>query len=148
MNKIDKNLATKIDQICQEGNALIREGRLDDAWRRFASALSLIPEDKTKYSETTWVVSAIGDVLFMKRMFAESRDAFEDAVRCPGGLGNVFIHMRLGECHFELGDQRRASDELTRAYLGGGREAFSKEDPKYFQLLERVLKTPKGQDKL
>ena len=108
----------------------------------------LFQRTKTDYAETTWVISAIGDVLFLKRMFSESREAFEDAVRCPGGLGNIFIHLRLGECYLEIGDENRAVDELTRAYMGGGREVFKREDPKYFQYLERILKPPAGRDRL
>jgi hypothetical protein len=60
----------------------------------------------------------------------------------------VFIHLRLGEIAFESGDRRRAADELARAYMGGGREAFATEDPKYLALVEEVLKPPKGQDRL
>jgi len=45
-------------------------------------------------------------------------------MRCPGAIGNPFIHFRHGQCQFELGDLERAADELMRAYLGTGRKIF------------------------
>lgn len=70
------------------------------------------------------------------------------AVRCPDGLGNLFIHLRLGECAFELGQISRAEDELTRAYMGAGREIFADEDPKYFKHLQTVLLPPPGESSI
>ena len=66
--------------------------------------MQLIPEPETEWEATTWLLASIGDMAFQRGKTEIARDAFMDAVRCPGGLGNVFIHMRLGECHFELGD--------------------------------------------
>lgn len=53
----------------------------------------------------------------------------------PGGVGNPFLHLRLGEIALELGDEARAADELIRAYAVGGPEAFQSEDPKYLRFL-------------
>ena len=50
---------------------------------------------------------------------------------CPGGLGNVFLHLRRGEVLFELGEMESSADELMRAYMGGGPEAFAREEEKY-----------------
>ena len=68
--------------------------------------------------------------------------------RCPGGLGNPFVHLRLGECCFDIGERDRAADELTRAYMGAGREIFAEEDPKYIEFLGTRIKPPVGQDRL
>ena len=66
----------------------------------------------------------------------------------PGTIGNPWVHLRLGQVKFELGDMKRAADELARAYMGGGRECLRDEDPKYFALVEEVLKTPPDMDRL
>ncbi|MFJ8473288.1 hypothetical protein [Kitasatospora sp. NPDC094011] len=52
-------------------------------------------------------------------------------MKCPDGLGNPYVHLRLGQTTFELGDHDRAADELIRAHLGGGPELFREDDPTY-----------------
>ncbi len=75
------------------------------AWKKFLDALQLVPEPKTDWEATTWLLASIGDMAFVRGKFDKARDALEDAVRCPNGLGNAFIHLRLGETLFELGDR-------------------------------------------
>jgi hypothetical protein len=67
---------------------------------------------------------------------------------CPGTIGNPWVHLRLGQVRFELGQLELATDELARAYMGGGRDVFEGQDPKYFELVERVLEPPPGMDRL
>ncbi len=50
-------------------------------------------------------------------------------------VGNPFILLRLGQTYFELGNMKKAADELVRAYMGVGTEIFEGEDPKYFDLV-------------
>jgi hypothetical protein len=57
-------------------------------------------------------------------------------MRCPGAIGNPFLHLRLGQVQFELGDLTRAADELTRAYMGAGEDIFQEQAPKYFEFLK------------
>jgi tetratricopeptide (TPR) repeat protein len=138
----------KITGLSEEGNRLADAGDTLGAWKKFNEALALVPEPQTDWETTTWLVASIGDMAFQRQKYEKALDAFTDAVRCPGGLGNPFIHLRKGQCHFELNDMKRAADDLTRAYMGAGREIFKEEDPKYFQLLEQLLEPPAGQDRL
>jgi len=54
---------------------------------------------------------------------------------CPAAIGNPFIHLRRGQVLFEQGEMEAAVQELLRAYMRGGDEIFSEDDPKYFRLL-------------
>ena len=45
-------------------------------------------------------------------------------MRCSDALGNPFIHLQLGQCQFELGNEQIAADELTRAYVAEGNDIF------------------------
>lgn len=54
---------------------------------------------------------------------------------CPGAVGNPFLHLRLGQVLLDLGDEAGAADELMRAYMGGGAEIFSLEEPRYLAFL-------------
>jgi len=145
---LDEALHGKIKALCKQGDALADQKQFEKAFYCYRDALNLVPEPPEMWEATTWILTAIGDLYFSQCKCQSALRAFQDAVRCPGGLGNPFIHLRLGECQFELGDHARAADELARAYMGGGREIFEKEDPKYFQFLQTRLKPPLGQDSL
>lgn len=56
-------------------------------------------------------------------------------MHCPDGIGNPFLHLRLGQVLFDQGDQDAAADELARAYMGAGPEIFDHEEPRYFAFL-------------
>jgi len=64
-------------------------------------------------------------------------------MRCPDAIGNPFLHLRLGQCQFELGELDRAADELARAYMGAGAKIFEGGD-KYFSFLKTRLEPPPG----
>ena len=59
-------------------------------------------------------------------------------------IGNPFLHLRLGQCHFELGNLDGAADELARAYMSAGDEIFVGAD-KYFAFLKTRLEAPPGE---
>ena len=54
------------------------------------------------------------------------------------------MHLRLGQCHLEIGNREKAVDELTRAYMGGGKDVFDQEEAKYFALVKSILREPKS----
>jgi tetratricopeptide (TPR) repeat protein len=139
-HELDESVYSRIRDLCAKGDALATQQQFEKAFAFYRDALNLVPRPVEEWEATTWILVAIGDLYFMAGKFEKSFGAFEDAVRCPSGLGNAFIHLRLGECCFELGQPDRAADELTRAYMGAGREIFAKENFKYLQFLETRIK--------
>jgi tetratricopeptide (TPR) repeat protein len=139
---LDELVDAQIRELCARGDALAAERQFEKAFDCYRGALNLVPEPAEDWEATTWILAAIGDLHFLQGKFEKSVAAFDDAVRCPGGLGNPFIHLRLGQGCFELDQQDRAADELTRAYMGAGRRVFDTENPKYVQFLETRLKLP------
>jgi hypothetical protein len=65
-------------------------------------------------------------------------------VQCPGGLGNPFVHLRLGQTNLELGADDTAADEPTRAYMRAESDVFLEDDPKYFEFLGPELSCESG----
>ena len=116
------------------------------AWRREGSSAN--GSSWGKWEAATWILAAIGDAQFRKRHFDGAAETLQDAMRSAKAIGNPFLHLRLGESLFEIGQRQRAMDELARAYMGAGREIFDNEDPKYFEALKTVLKPPPGQTSL
>jgi tetratricopeptide (TPR) repeat protein len=147
--ELDGAVYDTITTLCESGDELAEEESYREAIEMYDEAWRLLPEPKIDWEAATWILSAIGDAHFFQRDFEEAREAFMGAVRAPEGLGNPFIHLRLGQCAFELGMMSHAEDELARAYIcEGGKEIFANEDPKYFRHLQTVLEPPVGQSSL
>ena len=132
----------KVAQLSKEGDEQAEGGHYREAVEKYIEALDLLPEPKTDWEACTWLLAAIGDANFKSKNYEHARAALSDAMHCPGAIGNPFIHLRLGQSQFELGNMQRANDELARAYMGAGKEIFDQEDPKYFSHLKTVLLPP------
>jgi len=132
----------KVELLSKQGNALAEHAKYTEAAQKFIDALNLLPEPIENWEACTWLLVAIGDVNYLQGAYEHAKKAFSDAMHCPNAIGNPFIHMRLGQSQFELGNTERAADELARAYMGAGKEIFEDDDPKYFNFLKTVLKPP------
>jgi tetratricopeptide (TPR) repeat protein len=141
---LPEELHGRIEALCQEGDTLSAEGSYVAALERYRAAWELLPEPRTEWHAATWLLAAIGDVNFLEGDFAAGKDNLSVAFRCPEAIGNPFLHMRLGQCQFELGNTDRAADELARAYMAAGTEIFEKEHPKYLAFLKTRIKLPPG----
>jgi tetratricopeptide (TPR) repeat protein len=141
MERPERTLA-KVTALSEQGDKLASQAKYGEAVIRYLEALALLPEPKTRWGACTWLLAAIGDANFLGGHYEQAKSALTDAMHCPGGIGNPFIHLRLGQAQLELGNRERAGDELTRAYMGAGREIFAAEKPKYFEFLKTVLKPP------
>lgn len=147
MSELDEGLYSKIQELSQTGDDLAGEGNYPAALAEYWKAFDLIPEPKTDWEATTWLLVAIGDANFLGKDFAAGVDNLSNAMHCPGAIGNPFIHLRLGQCQLETGNLPRAADELTRAYAIQGEELFSGEDPKYLAFLKTKIQTDKPEQK-
>jgi tetratricopeptide (TPR) repeat protein len=131
-------------RLSKEGDAQAEIGSYESAVQKYVEALALLPEPKTDWEACTWLLTSIGDAHFSAKNYEQARIALTEAMRCPDAVGNPFIHLRLGQAQFELGNMTRANDELARAYMAAGKEIFEDEDPKYYTHLQTVLKRPAG----
>ncbi|HEY0648749.1 hypothetical protein [Phenylobacterium sp.] len=128
-------LHAQIEALCAEGDRLAEARMFEDAIARYNAAWRLVPEPKTNWNASTWVLAAIGDACFLGGFQTSAREAFEYAMHCPDGIGNPFLHLRLGQVLFDAGEQDRAADELARAYMGAGNEIFADQDCRYLEFL-------------
>ena len=145
---LNESIHDEITKLCEQGDSLVRSGDFRGALRLFHRSWKLLPEPKEDWDASMWILSAIGDAHFFLGDFQNVIAALSNTVHCPNGLGNPFVHLRLGEAAFELGQMDRAKDELTRAYIGAARDVFANEDPKYIAYLETILQPMPGHEKL
>ncbi|WP_201518656.1 tetratricopeptide repeat protein [Gulosibacter hominis] len=135
MAELDDTLDQQINQLCARGDELAEEEKFAEAVAEYDRAWALLPEPKQQWNAATWILAAIGDAHVLRGDFAGAHNALSAAMHCPDAIGNPFIHLRLGQAQFELGNLDRAADELMRAYMGAGPEIFAMEDEKYLQFL-------------
>lgn len=147
MAELSDETHAQIQQLCAEGDQLTEAKRYADALKPYWAAWDLLPEPQTDWEAATWILVAIGDANFLSGDFVAGRDNLSQAMHCPDAIGNPFIHLRLGQCQFELQALDRAADELMRAYMGAGPDIFKDEDPKYLQFLQSKAKGVKAPKK-
>jgi tetratricopeptide (TPR) repeat protein len=133
--ELDAKTHKAVTRLCAEAEAHAEEGRLEEALLAYAQALERLPEPTNHWEAATWIYAAIGDVHFLVGSFETSERAFQEAITCPGAVGNPFLHLRLGQLALEHGDEERAGEELLRAYRTEGEEIFANDDPKYLAFL-------------
>ena len=144
MPELPENLEAQILFHCEQGDDRQHEDEFDEALEEFEAAWDLLPEPKTQWELATGILAAMGDVKYLSGDYAGGIEDLGRATLCPGATGNAFIHLRRGQCEFELGNLDRAANELTLAYMGAGEEIFEDEDEKYFEFLKTRLEPPPG----
>ena len=135
MAELADDLHERIQQLSAEGDRLAEDRNFPAALDAYWAAWDLLPEPQTEWEAATWILVAIGDANFLGGDYTAGCDNLSNAMRCPGAIGNPFIHLRLGQCQLELGNTDRAADELMRAWMGGGKDIFQDQDPKYLAFL-------------
>ena len=139
MSQLPAETYDEITKLCEEGNNLFDKGEYEDAKACYVAALKLVPEPRPYWEASTWIYAAIGDTHLELGNYERCFRCFFNAVQCPGGLGNPYIHLRLGQMYFERDEMDKAADELARAYMGGGIEIFAEDDPKYLAFLKTKI---------
>lgn len=125
-----------------EANASLERGDFASAVRSLAAAGDELPRPFENWDASTHILSTMAEAYWRARAYRQALAALQHAMQCPHAIGDPWLHLRLGQVQWELGNVPRASDELARAYMGAGREVFAKEDPKYFAHVQSVLDPP------
>ncbi len=142
--ELSQAVHNKITALSRNGDVLAKQGKHREAVQTYRKALELVPKPISDWQASTWLLVAIGDAQFLARNYEESKGALVEAMKCPGAIGNPFIHMRLGQVQFELGNMSSAADELARAYIPEGKAIFANEDRKYLAFIKSKLQPPPG----
>ena len=139
MDTLDDSIHAEVESLARQGDALLDKGDAKDAIRLYGRALELLPRPVTDWEAATWLFAAIGDAYWSIEDYERAYEAMQNALRSPGGIGNPFIHLRMGQLEYEFGNMKRAVDELMRAFMGADREIFQGQDPKYFELIAELI---------
>lgn len=139
-------LNLQIRHQCAEGYARYDQGAFKDALRLFYQAWLLLPKPQTDYEAAGWVLTAIGDTYFRMSQYEQGREALESALYCPRADESPFVHLRLGQCLWELLHPESAQSHLLQAYAIGQVEIFAAEDQKYYVAIADCLDRQEPQE--
>ena len=142
MNELPPELHMKIQELSAKGDELCEVKKFEDAIQKYNEAWLLVPDPKNDWEASTWLLAAIGDACFASGLNTSASEALTFALTCPGGFGNPFVHLRLGQCEFERNNLSEAAEHLARAYMLEGKAVFDSENPKYFQFLTTKIAPP------
>jgi tetratricopeptide (TPR) repeat protein len=129
--KLDNQVYQAIERHCTEGDRLTEAGDFELALAEYQQAWALLPDPQRAWEAATWIKIAIADACFFAERYVEAEEALSFAQTCPGGLGNPYVDLRLGQVLFEQGETEAARECLERAYQEGGEPLFEGEDDKY-----------------
>lgn len=126
----------KIQEAIDAGDAFLNDGDFSSALLRYEDALAAIPEPRQSHPAALQVLTACGEALYYLGEYQNAIAYFHRALKTPGGIENPLLHLRFGQCYFEVGDFDRAADSLSRAYALEGLDIFDwEEDRKYIDFL-------------
>ncbi|WP_203234839.1 tetratricopeptide repeat protein [Modicisalibacter coralii] len=140
--ELPATIDARVKRLSERGDALAERQHYRKAIATYRQAWELLPEPKQEWDAALWLLAAIGDANFLDDDYAACRDNFSAAMHLPGAIGNPFLHLRLGQCQYELGNMARAEDELARAYIPAGKAIFELDDPKYLTFIKSKLQPP------
>jgi len=126
----------RIEKLSEQGNNLVDEDDFEGAINKFRQALDIVPSPKENFEASLWLYSSIGDMYLFTEEYEEAKNNYFNALNCPDGQESRFVHLRLGETLYELGELEKALDHLLRAYISEGPEIFAEEEEKYFEFLK------------
>ncbi len=139
---LDGAIYSAAARLYAEGTASLQRGDFASAVHALAAAGDALPRPFENWDASTRILAQLAEAYWRARAYPQALTALHHAMHCPHAIGDPWLHLRLGQVQLELGKLPQASDELARAYMGGGREIFAEEDPKYFTHVQSVLDPP------
>ncbi|GKS92247.1 tetratricopeptide repeat protein [Acidovorax sp. SUPP2539] len=125
----------QVTALAEKANEALESDRPSAAIEPLQRALDLLPAPQHEWEAWTWLNGSLGEAYFNLSDFKMARISFLDAMSGPGGEGNPYLLLRVGQSAFELGETAQAKQMLAQAHMQEGDELFSDEDPKYLAFL-------------
>lgn len=141
MPLLPPSISAEVEALSAEGDGAAAAGAYAQAVLRYEAALELLPEPKGQWIAASWLWHAIADARFRGRDFAGALEPISLAL-LHGDPANPFLHLRRGQCLVELGHEADGLDALARAFAGGGRELFAREEPRWLDAIADLAGIP------
>ncbi len=126
--ELPEDIQIELDNLSEQGSDLCDASKFDEAIQKWRAAMELLPEPRVDWKAYTWLSASIGDAQYQNGQLDEARHSFYDALNGPEGIGNPFVHYRLGQTLIKLGEEDRGLRGLLEAYMLDGEQIFSMDD--------------------
>lgn len=145
MPALPPDVAAEVEALSDEGEGAAAAGAFAQAVLRYEAALELLPEPRGQWDAASWLWRAVADARYRGRDFAGALEPIALAMH-HGGHDDAILHLRRGQCLLELGQRGDALDALARAYVGGGRALFAREEPRWLDEIRDVAIPRPGEE--
>jgi tetratricopeptide (TPR) repeat protein len=146
LHELPPEIAAEVEALCAEGDGAAASGAFAYAVLRYEAALELLPEPREQWGAAPWLWVLVADARFRGRDFVGALEPLALAL-LHGDAGNALVHLRRGQCLVELGRRDEGLDALARAFAGGGRALFAREEPRWLEAIADLADIPvPGQD--
>ena len=71
MKELDDKIHNEIKKLCATGDELAKNKEYPKAIETYEKALDILPEEKTEWTATTWILVAIGDANFLSGLISK-----------------------------------------------------------------------------
>jgi len=148
---MQKELPEEFDQqiraLKKEGDNFQMGHKNLKAVEKYKEAITLLSEPIEEWTYIRILWRCIAENYWLNAQFNEGRkggyiealEYWKKIMRLPHSVGSSTYHFRIGQIRYELGQFDKAKDELMRAYLSDGMDAFKYDDKKYFELIRPII---------
>lgn len=139
MHKLSKDTTEQIKSLCADAYQAYDEGDYRKALRLFYQGWLMLPKPQINYREAGWLLVGIGDSYYRLKQYTPGCEALRSANHCPEAMDNPFIHLRLGQCLYRIGEKPSARNHLQKAYRLGGLQLFQQEEDCYLDCISDLV---------
>lgn len=122
--QLSETIYAEIQDLADQGNVAIDQGRLGDAITLWQSALQLLPTPASQWQAAFWLYASMGEAYYQLELFDEAIVVLNQALTSPESKENPYPYYMLGKCHWRL-EHERAAEYLLQAYELDGQGIFA-----------------------
>lgn len=134
--ELDEAVAAEVGRQSAEADAFMERDAPGAAAAAYAAAIALLPQPYTQWEESLDLYVGLCDACLESAHFLEAEQAARIATRAPGGTGNGYVWLRLGDALRCQGRHNEAREAYLSAYELAGRELFDGEEQAWAALEE------------
>lgn len=114
----------ELQDLADQGNIALDQGRLSEAISLWQQALSLLPEPLNQWQATFWLYASMGEAYYQQASFEDAIQMLVQAQDNPEAKDNPYPYYMLGKCYWRL-EHERAAEYLLKAYELDGEGIFA-----------------------
>ena len=121
---------------------LTQKKDFNKAYDIYFRLLSQIEDNEANKRKLRYIKIEIGQIYMYAEKWDSALQAFAEAIQDENSVGNPLLHLRIGQCAYNLENARIYEDNLSRALICGGLHIFENERNEYKETALKLLNPP------